>query len=99
MDSFFLILIAVIILTSVYLNTISSRIGMPTLLVFMLLGILFANNGLLDIEFDDYNAAKDTCTVALIFIMFYGGFGTRWEAVKPVVKEAGLLATRKRLWT
>lgn len=93
MDSFFLILIAVIILTSVYLNTISSRIGMPTLLVFMLLGILFANNGLLDIEFDDYSAAKDTCTVALIFIMFYGGFGTRWEAVKPVVKEAGLLAT------
>lgn len=33
------------------------------------------------------------CTVALIFIMFYGGFGTRWKEAKPVVVKAGLLST------
>ena len=55
--------------------------------------MLFANTGLWPVEFDDYELAKETCTIALIFIMFYGGFGTRWQAVKPVVVEAGLLAT------
>lgn len=39
------------------------------------------------------NFAKDVCSVALLFIMFYGGFGTRWEAVKPVVRESVLLAS------
>lgn len=93
MTTLFLILIAVVILTSIWLNTISSRIGVPALLAFMLLGILFANNGLWPVRFDNYNMAKETCTVALIFIMFYGGFGTRWDAVKPVLRESVLLAS------
>ena len=35
----------------------------------------------------------DISTIALIFIMFYGGFGTRWKSARPVAVEAGLLAT------
>lgn len=93
MTSFFLILIAIIILTSVWLNNISSRIGIPALLAFMVFGMLFANNGLWSVRFDNYEMAKETCTVALIFIMFYGGFGTRWESVKGVFKESVLLAS------
>ncbi len=93
MTSLFLILISVVILTSILLNNLSSRIGIPTLLVFMLLGMLFANNGLWNVRFDNYELAKETCTVALIFIMFYGGFGTRWEAAKPVAAESALLAS------
>lgn len=93
MTSLFLILIAIVILTSIWLNTISSKMGMPALLAFMLLGMVFANNGLWPVRFDNYEFAKETCTVALIFIMFYGGFGTRWDAVKPVVRESVLLAS------
>ena len=93
MINLLLILIAVVILASIFLNNVSSRIGIPALLAFILLGIFFANTGLWPIDFDDYAAAKETCSIALIFIMFYGGFGTRWQAVKPVVVEAGLLAT------
>ena len=93
MTNLFLILIAVVILTSIFLNNLSSRIGIPTLLVFMLLGMLFANNGLWNVRFDNYVLAKETCTVALIFIMFYGGFGTRWESARPVVRESALLAS------
>ena len=93
MTNLFLILIAIVILASIFLNNISSRIGVPALLAFILLGMLFANTGLWPMNFEDYDLAKETCTIALIFIMFYGGFGTRWEAVKPVVTEAGLLAT------
>ena len=89
----FLILVTAVSILCIWLNNISSRIGIPTLLAFILLGIVFGNNGIWPVRFDNYNFAKETCTVALIFIMFYGGFGTRWEAVKPIVREAGLLAS------
>lgn len=93
MTPLFLILIAAVILTSIWLNAVSSRIGIPALLAFMLLGMVFANNGIWPVRFDNYSFAKETCTIALVFIMFYGGFGTRWEAVKPVWKESVLLAS------
>ena len=89
----FLLIIAVVMLACILLNIVSSKIGVPTLLAFMLLGILFANNGIWAVRFDDYEIAKETCTVALIFIMFYGGFGTRWEGVKSVALESALLAS------
>lgn len=93
MTTFFLLLISGVILLCVWLNNISSRIGVPTLLAFILLGIFFGNSGLIPLHFDDQNFAKEICTVALVFIMFYGGFGTRWTSVKPVWKESALLAS------
>lgn len=93
MTSLFLILIVVVILTCIWLNNISSRIGVPTLLAFIVLGIVFGNVGAIPVYLDNHDFAKEVCSIALIFIMFYGGFGTRWEAVKPVVRESVLLAT------
>lgn len=93
MTSLFLILIVVVILTCVWLNNISARIGIPTLLAFIVLGIVFGNVGAIPVYLDNHGFAREVCTVALIFIMFYGGFGTRWETVKPVVMESVLLAS------
>ena len=93
MTTLFLVLIVVVIFTCIWLNEVSIRIGVPMLLAFILLGIIFGNVGIIPMYLDDHSYAKDMCTVALIFIMFYGGFGTRWEAVKPVVRESVLLAS------
>lgn len=93
MTTLFLILIVVVILTCILLNNISVRIGVPTLLAFIVLGIVFGNVGAIPVYLDNHSFAKDVCSVALLFIMFYGGFGTRWEAVKPVVRESVLLAS------
>lgn len=93
MITLFLILIVVVILTCIWLNNISARIGVPTLLAFIVLGIVFGNVGAIPVYLDNHSFAKDVCTVALIFIMFYGGFGTRWETVRPVVRESVLLAS------
>ncbi len=93
MITLFLILIGIIILLCIWLNNVSARIGIPTLLAFIVLGMIFSNNGLVPLHFEDHVFAKETCTVALIFIMFYGGFGTRWDSAKPVVREATLLAS------
>lgn len=89
----FLILLGIVVLLCVWLDHVSLRIGVPTLLAFILLGIVFGNNGLFPIHFDDRDFASETCTVALIFIMFYGGFGTRWETARTVAVESGLLAS------
>ena len=93
MITLFLILIVVVILTSIWLNNVSARIGVPTLLAFIALGIVFGNVGAIPVYLDNHDFAKDVCSVALLFIMFYGGFGTRWEAVRPVVRESVLLAS------
>lgn len=89
----FLILIGIVTLLCVWLNHISARIGVPTLLAFIVLGIVFGNNGLFPIHFEDQEFAKNICTVALIFIMFYGGFGTRWETARQVGVESALMAS------
>lgn len=67
---------------------------MPVLLAFILLGMLFGNLQVFDIGGQaSYKVVEQVSTVALIFIMFYGGYGTRWSAAKPVAVESGLLAT------
>lgn len=63
------------------------------LLAFILLGMAFGTDGLFKIEFDNYVLAEKICSVALIFIMFYGGFGTKWSEAKPVAIKASLLST------
>lgn len=93
MTTLFLLLIVVVIVTCIWLNNVSSRIGVPTLLAFIVLGMICGNVGAIPLYLDDHAFAKELCTVALIFIMFYGGFGTRWEAVRPVAKESVLLAS------
>jgi cell volume regulation protein A len=55
--------------------------------------MLFGTDGIFSIEFDNFHFTEDICTVALIFIMFYGGFGTSWKEARPVVVKAGLLAS------
>ncbi|MBO7248270.1 MAG: cation:proton antiporter [Bacteroidaceae bacterium] len=88
-----LVLISVIIFICVILNNATNRLGMPVLLAFIMLGMLFGNTGVFTLNDDAYSVVEKASTVALIFIMFYGGYGTRWSAAKPVAVESGLLAT------
>ena len=93
MSTILLLQIAIIILICIGLSSVSSKLGAPTLLVILLLGLLFGNHGFLSIGYIGYDLAQRCCETALIFIMFYGGFATRWDSVKPVFMEAGLLST------
>ena len=88
----FLIAFALIILWCIFLDKLSARIGLPSLLLFILFGML---NGWIDNDFtiEDQKFVSNICTFALVFIMFYGGFGTNWKTARPVVVESGILAT------
>lgn len=89
----YILIVAAIILLCLFLNKISAKLGIPVLLAFILLGMLFGTDGLLKISFDNYQIAEQICTVSLIFIMFYGGFGTNWKQARPVAGKAVLLST------
>ncbi len=63
------------------------------LLAFIVLGIVLGNFGPHPVKFEDYSFAESFSTVALIFIMFYGGFGTRWKTARQAALPAGILAS------
>ena len=48
---------------------------------------------MLRIYFNDYYAVNLICSVSLIFIMFYGGFGTNLSAARPVAVQSVVLST------
>lgn len=88
-----LLLVALIIIVCVVFRRVSGKLGFPMLLAFMLLGMVFGSDGLFKIEFSDYKTAEQVGSFALIFIIFYGGFGTKWSEARPVAAKAVLLST------
>lgn len=91
--NFQILVVAIIILLSLFFNKISSKLGIPALLVFIALGMVFGVDGIFRIPFDDYSFAEDLATIALIFIMFYGGFGTKYSAAKVIALRAIILSS------
>lgn len=95
----YLFFAAAVIVACVFCNRVSNKFGVPMLLAFILLGMFFGSDGVVRIPFDNFKAAEQICSIALIFIMFYGGYGTKWSAAKPVVGRAVLLSTAGVVFT
>ena len=85
--------VAGVILLCVLAEKFSDKLGMPALILFMFIGMLFGSDGIFKIYFSNFSAAETICSVALIFIMFYGGFNTKWKAAKQVAGKAIVLST------
>lgn len=88
-----LLLLSVSTIACILCNKITAKIGIPMLLAFLCVGMLCGEDGILGISFNDYQLTENVCTTALILIIFYGGFGTKWSAAKPVAGRAILLST------
>ena len=89
----YLFLASIIMLACVALHKFSDRLGVPALLAFILLGMLFGTDGVVKIPFDNFAFAEQICSIALIFIIFDGGFGTNWDAARPAAGKSILLST------
>ena len=90
---------AVVIFFCLITNKFSSKLGMPALLLFMLLGILFGEDGILKISYNNYDLTAKLCTVALLFIIFYGGFCTRNIKDKVLNFQSALLSSLGTVFT
>lgn len=91
--NFYILIIAIILIICVSMSKISSKLGVPVLLIFIFLGMMFGCDGIFGIEFSNFQFAEHICSASLIFIMFYGGFGTNWRKARTVAVKSVLLST------
>jgi len=84
---------SIVILSCIVTNKFSSKLGMPSLVFFMFLGVLFGSDGIFKISFDDYDLTSKLCSIGLLFIIFYGGFCTKKPDSKKVNIQAILLSS------
>lgn len=93
MNDYVLIAAALLLLFSVLISKISDRFGVPTLLLFLILGMLAGSDGPGGIYFDNPTQAQFIGVIALVLILFSGGLDTEWRHIQPVLKEGLLLST------
>lgn len=87
------LVVAVLLVLSVVASKFSDRFGVPSLLLFLILGMLAGSEGVGGIYFDDPLFAQAIGLFALAIILFSGGLDTDWESIRYIVKEAITLAT------
>src|SRR5581483_12424791 len=75
----------VLLLLSVLASKASTRLGVPALLLFLLIGMLAGSDGPGGIYFDDPYIAQSVGTLALAFILFAGGLDTDWKTIRPIL--------------
>lgn len=72
---------------------IAARYRVPSLLLFLALGMLVADDGLAIIRFDDVRLAQDIAIVALLVILFEGGLTTDPGALRRSAAPSFVLST------
>jgi len=84
---------ALLVLLGVFASRLSSRLGVPALLLFLGLGMLAGSDGIGGIEFTDAELAQAIGVVSLALILFDGGLSTAWDDVRPIAVRGAVLAT------
>ena len=85
-----ILIVALLLLVSVFAGKVAYRFGAPALLLFLGVGMLF---GLRLISFNSAPVAQFVGMVALCIILFSGGMDTRYRAIRPVIGPGVVLAT------
>lgn len=84
---------SILLLISVIAGRTTRRLGVPTLIFFLIVGILAGSEGIGGIHFNNVAIAQFIGIVALNFILFSGGLDTHWESIKPVLWRGVSLST------
>jgi cell volume regulation protein A len=88
-----LLLGSLLLFLSIVSSKTSFKLGIPSLILFLVVGMLAGSDGPGGIIFNDYKVAELLGVVALNFILFSGGLETKWESIKPIVWQGVSLAT------
>ena len=81
-----------VLLVAVLAVRLSDRSGLPTLLLYLGLGVAIGEAGL-GLRFDDPELTQVLGYVALVVILAEGGLTTSWSSIRSAVAPAGALAT------
>jgi cell volume regulation protein A len=83
---------AVVMLVAILAVRVSVRAGLPSLLVYLLMGVLLGES-VLGIHFEDANVAHALGFAALVLILAEGGLTTNWQEIRPAMRLGVSLAT------
>ncbi|ERM81701.1 potassium transporter CPA [Rhodonellum psychrophilum GCM71 = DSM 17998] len=84
---------SLLLFISIIAGKTSYKFGVPTLVLFLLIGILAGSEGIGGINFNDPATAQFIGIVSLNFILFSGGLDTSWTSIKPVLWQGISLST------
>jgi len=84
---------SLLLFVSIIVGKTSYKFGVPTLLLFLAIGMLAGSDGIGGIRFDNPQIAQFIGIVSLNFILFSGGLDTNWSTVKPILREGLVLST------
>ncbi len=87
------LLAGILFIAGVITTKFSSRLGVPSLVLFMFVGMIMGSDILGIIHFDDAKTAQMIGVLALVIILFEGGMQTQWKTLKPVIAPSLSLAT------
>ncbi len=93
MDSLLILIGALMLIISIVLSPLSSRVGMPVLLIFLMVGMLMGEDGAGGIQFDNFELAFLIGNLALAVILLDGGMRTRADTFRVGLRPALMLAT------
>jgi cell volume regulation protein A len=88
-----ILLAGLLLLVGILSSKLATRLGLPVLTLFLVVGMLAGEDGPGGIEFDNFRTAHAIGSVALALILFDGGLQTRGTALRRAWKPAALLAT------
>ncbi|HEA20566.1 MAG TPA: potassium/proton antiporter [Pricia antarctica] len=84
---------SLLLFLSIIVGKSTYKFGVPTLLIFLGIGMLAGSDGVGGIYFDNPKVAQFIGILALNFILFSGGLDTHWNSVKPILREGLALST------
>ena len=87
-----LLILSLLFFISIWIGQISSRFGVPVLLLFLGVGMAFGSNGF-GINFSNPKEAEAIGTISLCIILFSGGLNAKLLEIKPIVKQSLMLST------
>ncbi|MFE1800924.1 MULTISPECIES: potassium/proton antiporter [unclassified Streptomyces] len=87
-----LLICSLVLLVAVAAVRISSRSGLPSLLVYLGIGVAMGQDGIGDVHFDSAELTQVIGYAALVVILAEGGLGTKWKEIKPGLPAASSLA-------
>ncbi len=95
MDSiaYVLLFVSILLFIIIIAGRTSYRFGVPTLIFFVIVGMLAGSEGIGGINFNNPKTAQFIGIIAFNFILYSGGLGTDYKAIKPILWQGIILST------
>lgn len=88
-----LLICSLVLLIAVAAVRISSRSGLPSLLLYLGIGVVIGQDGIFNVKFDNAELTQVIGYAALVVILAEGGLGAKWKEARPALPAAVALST------